>query len=89
VSSTEPSSEAEVELVAGDADTTKVASILYFLDNVFEPAWPFLFLDSAASVAFLVAAFCFFFSIVVRTFGGTSVPRDEFLALQTPGLATA
>jgi hypothetical protein len=72
VSSTEPSSEAEAELVVGDADAVEVTTTFCFLDKAFEPAWPFLFLDSATTVAFLVASFCFFFSIEARTFGGTT-----------------
>jgi hypothetical protein len=71
VSSTEPSSEAEAELEAGDADAAEVATTFSFLNKAFEPAWPFLFLDSAATIAFLAAAFCFF-SIEVRTYGGTT-----------------
>jgi hypothetical protein len=38
VPSTEPSSEAEVELVAEDTDAAKVATIFFFLDKAFELA---------------------------------------------------
>jgi Mg/Co/Ni transporter MgtE len=64
--------EARVELEIEEAAEVGLAvGIFCFLVTTLEAPIPFLFFDSAATVAFLATTFLFFSSILARTFGGT------------------